>query len=368
MDFIELMAALPKAELHLHLRGAIPMETLAQLLMKYYGMPVEGALRARYDALLQNPKIAKIAAKEYVTAEDLRALFQYDSLLEFLDVYTFTGFFIRDVSDFWGVVDDVLDTLVQQNIVYAEINASLLREMEMGIPAEELYDCLREAKKRKDIRVNWILGNAWHNDPAAELAALQAMPDGVGTAITLGGKELFHPPEAFAPLYNLAREKGLHTTVHVGEAPGEDLGARAIWRVLEHLKPERIGHGVRAIEDEALLETLKERQIPLEVCPTSNVVTGLYPSIARHPLLKLADAGAAVTVNTDDPTFFQSTLAREYAHLQGLGAPAEQIKEIMLNAYRYAFIEDEAKAAYIQAFDAVWDESGPRPAHILQNT
>jgi len=367
MDFIELMAALPKAELHLHLRGAIPPETLAQLLTKYHGVPVGGAMQARYDALLQNPKIARIAAKKNVTAADLQELFQFDSLYAFLEVYTFTGFYIRELEDFQSLVEDVLDMLVQQNIVYAEINASILREIQLGIPAEALYDCLRTAKKRKDIRVNWILGNAWHNDPQEELALLKAMPDGVATGITLGGKELYHPPEAFAPLYALARERGLHTTVHVGEAPGEALGAKAIWSVLEHLKPERIGHGVRAMEDEALLAELKARNIPLEICPTSNVVTGLYPSIAKHPILKLADAGVAVTVNTDDPSFFGSTLAREFAKVQALGAPMEQIKELMLNAYNYAFMDEVEREPLVQAFESVWEEHGPRPVHILQN-
>jgi len=363
MDFIELMAALPKAELHLHLRGAMPKETLVQLLMKYNGVPVPDAMRQRYDALLQNPKIARVAAKTYVTPTDLQELFRYDSLLEFLDIYTFMGCFIRDISDFRGLVDGVLDTLVQQHVVYAEINASLLREIQIGIPAEEMYAYLKRAKKRRDIRVNWILGNAWHNDPAAEIAHLKAVPAGVATAITLGGKELFHPAAAFTPLYDFARERGLHTTVHAGEA----LGPEALWDVLEHLKPERIGHGVRAIEDEALLETLKERGIPLEVCPTSNVVTKVYPSIAKHPVLKLADKGVTVTINTDDPTFFGCTLAQEYAKVQALGAPMEQIRELMLNGFRCAFIEDAAKEAYIQAFDAVWDEYGPRPVHILQD-
>ena len=150
-----------------------------------------------------------------------------------------------------------------------------------------------------------------------------------------------HPPAPFRRAFEIAREAGLRTTVHAGEA----LGPESVWDALRILEVERVGHGVRAAEDPALVRTLAERGIPLEVCPTSNIRTGVYWTLAEHPVLNLFESGVPITINTDDPTFFGVTLAGELAGLRQIGFSWPQIGELADNAFRFAF-DAKAAAAY----------------------
>jgi len=181
-------------------------------------------------------------------------------------------------------------------------------------------------------------------------AAIAGQADGV-VALGLGGIEPGHPPEPFAPWFERARAAGLHSAPHAGETAGP----ASVWGALHALEAERIGHGVRANEDPALVEYLAERGIPLEVCPTSNVRIGVYPDLAAHPLPRLHAAGVIVTINSDDPPLFNTTLNDEVVLLGnpfGLGVPA--IDEILLNGVRHSFLAPERKREMAAAFRAEW--------------
>lgn len=151
--------------------------------------------------------------------------------------------------------------------------------------------------------------------------------------ITVGGSEDAYPTPQFSEIYDLARGSGLGLSIHVGEW----LGPPSVWEALEALSPDRIGHGVRAIEDPRLVRHLADRQIPLEISLTSNLRTGVYDGYASHPVRRLYEAGVPITINTDDPTFFGTDLLEEYAHLGALGFRDSEILELVENSFTYAF-------------------------------
>ncbi len=194
----------------------------------------------------------------------------------------------------------------------------------------------------RDSGPEWALGH---------LREILARKSPAVMGITLGGSEDCYPQEAFAEVFALAREHGLRRSVHAGEA----LGPESVWSALKALAPERIGHGVRAIEDPRLVAHLAEAQIPLEVCPTSNIFTRAYASYAEHPVKKLFDAGVPITINSDDPTFFRTTLTEEYAHVAARGFTRDQIGEVLRNGFRYAFLGSEEIAERLASFEQAWN-------------
>jgi adenosine deaminase len=163
--------------------------------------------------------------------------------------------------------------------------------------------------------------------------------------IGIGGSEQDHPPEPFAAVFETARQLAFHTTAHAGEAAG----AGSIWAAIRSLHVERIGHGTRAHEDEALLNFLAEQQIALEMCPISNMRTGVVPEIARHPIRRYFDKGVLVTVNTDDPKMFGNSLAQEYEALQNdLGFSQDEIRQLIENAVRASWLPSAKKQDYLE--------------------
>jgi adenosine deaminase/aminodeoxyfutalosine deaminase len=186
------------------------------------------------------------------------------------------------------------------------------------------------------VEVRWIVDAVRHFGvehvmQVAEQAALLA-GEGV-TAFGIGGDEARGPAEWFGDVYRFARASGLRLTAHAGEAVGPD----SVWKALE-IGAERIGHGIRSIEDPVLVRHLADRQIPLEVCITSNVMTGVVGSLREHPVRKLYDAGVPITLNTDDPGFFRTTLCAEYALAsREFGFSLTELRGIAENAFRHAF-------------------------------
>jgi adenosine deaminase len=170
--------------------------------------------------------------------------------------------------------------------------------------------------------------------------ALAAREQGV-VALGIGGKEVGFPAELFERSFERARQAGLPRVPHAGEISGPE----SIWSALRHLHADRLGHGVRCVEDPALVAYLREHQVPLEVCPTSNVRLGVYPDYAAHPLRQLWDQGLLVTVNSDDPPLFGTDLNREYQVLvDHFGFSAAELERISLNALRASFLPEAEKA------------------------
>ena len=259
------------------------------------------------------------------------------------------------------LIRGVLDELARQRVVYAEICISAVEYVRQGIPWATVVGCLDEATRHPRVRVQWIVDLVWDSGPESALAQLrellaQQSPAIVG--ITLGGSEAAYPARDFREVYDLARRHGLRLSVHAGEA----LGPGSVREALAELRPDRIGHGVRAMEDPELVAHLAAQQVPLEVCPTSNVFTGIYPSLAAHPARRLFEAGVPVTINSDDPTFFHTTLADEYTHLPALGFSDREILQLLCNGFRYAFLPEEQIARYLGDLAEEWENTTLRPA------
>jgi adenosine deaminase len=274
----------------------------------------------------------------------------------FLAIYEFVGCFIQDSSDLRYVITNVVKELKAQHIVYAELTISIADYLENGMILPDVMQCLAETAKQSDIHLQWIVdlgrdqGSLAALDLLNQILALQCESI---VGITLGGNERKFPPERFAEVYTVARDHGLGTTIHAGEI----LGPNSIWDVLRILKVDRIGHGVRAIEDEQLMAYLAARPVPLEICPTSNIWTGIFPSYHAHPLKLLFEAGVPITINTDNPTFFDVTLADEYTYVSmTTGLQADAIFEMVKNGFRYAFLPQEDITHYLHDLDQAWQE------------
>jgi adenosine deaminase len=336
MSLASYLRAAPKAELHLHLEGTVRPATLLALAGRH-GVPLPCA-----------------------TLDELRSWFRFRDFGHFLEVYGAISRCLKDTDDFELIAFELAQELARQNVRYAEVGFSPGFFTRAGIPEATYLDGLSRARARArgelGVELAWIfdLGRAWHGGEAetrrwasftTELA-IAAREAGV-VALGLGGPEQGHPPEPFAPLFERGRAAGLHSAPHAGEHAGPS----SIWGALRALGAERIAHGVRAIEDPELLAYLVEHQIALDVCPTSNVRLGVYPSLAEHPLPRLLRAGVTLTINTDDPPLFGTTLTDEVVRLADpFGLDVAMIDSILLNAVRCSFLprpnRDQLEAAF----------------------
>lgn len=350
----DLVASIPKSELHLHLEGAMPVDVFAQLLLKHPVKEVWRGIPLRYRVwLLQYRNIRRFVHSPNHSFESLAELFCTSTFFNFLATFALTGHFIKDIADLRMVITSVLDRLRTQNVVYAEITISIPAYLRQGIPLADICTCLDEATKFPGIRVQWIVDPVRDFGPEAGLSLLNDIIElrcRSIAGITLGGSERFFPPPRFTELYATAQRNGLRRTIHAGEG----LGPPSVWDAIRLLGVERVGHGVRAIEDPSLVAYMAEHCIPIEVCPTSNIRTGLYKSYAVHPLKALFEAGVPITLNTDDPTFFGTTLADEYDHVCEMGLRDSAILDIVKNGFRHAFLPERERSRYLIDVETAW--------------
>jgi adenosine deaminase/aminodeoxyfutalosine deaminase len=296
---------LPKAELHLHLEGAIEPETLHEL-------------------------------DEDTPLEDLRALYRYRDFDGFLKSFAAVVKHLRRPADYALVTRRLLEKLATQNVRYAEITLAagvvLWKEQEVG----PIFDAVRKATENSPVEVRWIFDavrqfGAEHAMQVAELAAAR-VNQGV-VAFGIGGSEERGPANWFGEVFAFARKSGLRLVAHAGET----MGPESIWGALE-LGAERIGHGIAAARDESLMRHLRDRDIPLEVCVTSNLVTGVVKDVREHPLRRLFDAGVPIVLNSDDPAMFGCTLTGEYRlAAREFGFTEQELRGVAENGFRYAF-------------------------------
>jgi adenosine deaminase len=318
---------IPKVELHLHLEGAIPLPTLWELIRKYGG----------------DPGVPDAAA--------LRLQFAYRNFPHFLEIWNWKNHYIREADDFVLIAEAVARDLVDQRVRYVEAFYAPSDFAYHGLSAQEITVAIRQGLARvPEVDVALIADLVRNRGPEHGLrlmAEISEVRDCGVIGIGIGGAEHDFPPEPFAPVYERARILGLHTTAHAGEAAG----AASIWGAIRALRTERIGHGTRAREDPALLDYLAQEMIPLEMCPLSNVRTGVVASIDAHPIRRYFEHGVMVTVNTDDPKMFGNNLAEEYMLLEtSLGFSREEVGEIVLNGIRSSWMPEEQKTAMIAAF------------------
>ena len=324
-----------KAELHLHLEGAIPLEALWELIGKYGGDP-------------QVPDQAALLRK-----------FTYQDFPHFIETWIWKNRFLREYEDFTFFAEAVARDLARQNIRYVEAFYSPPDFRRIGLQPQPITEAIRRGLEREpEVEVALIadLVRDFGPERAAETLAQVNEVRSLGViGIGLGGSEQSFPPEPFAAVYTEARRLGFHLTAHAGEAAGP----QSVWGTIRSLQVERIGHGVRSMEDEALLAYLAQTQLPLEVCPLSNVCTGVVRSLEQHPLRKLFARGLCLTVNTDDPKMFGNSLAQEYRLLvERLGFSRQELRGLILNALSASWLPAERKPAMLAQFrtDPAWQE------------
>jgi aminodeoxyfutalosine deaminase len=287
------VAGLPKVELHVHHVGSASPRIVAELAARHEGrtpVPADPAAIAEY--------------------------FVFRDFAHFVEIYLSVVDLIREPEDVRILTFEVARELARQQVRYAELTVTPYSHVKRGIPAPEfcaaIEDARLHAEKELGILLRWcfdIPGEA--GLPAAEETlriALDERPDGL-VSFGLGGPEIGVPRPQFKPYFDKARAAGLHSVPHAGETTGPS----TIWDAIRELGAERIGHGISAASDPALMAYLAEQRIPLEVCPTSNVRTRAVASLEEHPLRALREAGVLVTVNSDDPPMFGTTLNDEYA-------------------------------------------------------
>ena len=348
--FRRFLEGAPKAELHVHLRGAMPPEFFAGLLEKYTPERALQGVPGRFlDDFTKYDNIRSFSRSPIKAP--IHALFHYHSFDQFLATYLFTSYFCRNVTDFRNLITAVRAELTRQNIVYAEVTVSVFEYLNQGIAIEDLAAALDEGTRAPGVETLWIADLVRNIGPTktAEILEdlLRCRPRGL-VGITLGGSEHQYPPAQFKAVYALARDHDLRLTIHAGEA----LGPKSVWDALRVLGAERIGHGVRSMEDPALVAHLAERQIPLEVCPTSNIRTGVCHDYESHPARALHDAGVAMTLNTDDPTFFRTTLVDECLHARDMGISEAAIVVMLANGFRHAFMAQDRKQFFLRQFES----------------
>jgi len=358
-DTKEALHKVPKSELHIHLLGAVPIEVLTELMNRH---PVSETLRSatigerKLFQLCDN--IRPFLSDRCWSVDAVSRLFRFRSLDQFLATFDFTGYFVRDASDLRMLISGVLKNLRAQNVVYAEITISPSGYLRQRISLGDIKACLEEAREFPGIRVQWIVDLIRDYGKDAALALLKNIINlrcETIVGITLGGSEHRFPPKQFTQVYSLAKDNGLRLTIHAGES----VGPRSIWDAIRALGVERIGHGVRAIEDSSLVAYLADNDIPLEVCPTSNITTGIFPSYEAHPVKALFEAGVPVTINSDDPTFFGTTLTDEYHHVYTAALREDDMIQIIKNGFAYAFLPRKEIQTYLNRLEKEWAKLRP---------
>lgn len=328
----EFIAGVPKAELHVHHIGSASPDTVARLAQRHAGstpVPPDPDLLADY--------------------------FTFTDFAHFIEVYLSVVDLIRDAEDLATLTYGIGANLAGQNVRYAELTLTPHSSVELGIAPEEYCEAVEDARAR--VARDHGTELAWCFDfpgqfgiPAADVTldvALTQQPAGL-VSFGIGGPEVGAPRPQFASHFEAARAAGLHSVPHAGETTGP----QTIWDALETLGAERIGHGIAAARDEALMRHLAEAQIPLEVCPTSNVCTGAVPSLDEHPLPRLVESGVPVTINSDDPPMFSTTLVREYEIAAGLlDLDASGVADLARQSVRFSFLEQGRKAALLAEID-----------------
>jgi adenosine deaminase len=323
---------LPKAELHVHHVGSASIRTVAELAARH-----EGSTSVPSDP------------------EELARYFDFTDFGHFIEVYLSVVDLLRTPEDIWTLTHDVAHDLAAQNVRYAELTLTPYTSIRAGIAAEAFCEAVEDARRSAEAELDLTL--RWCFDIPGEFGlegadatidvALSQQPDGL-VSFGLGGPEEGVPRRQFAPHFAQAHAAGLHSVPHAGESTGPE----TIWDSLRHLGAERIGHGIAAAQDEKLMEYLAGTGVVLEVCPTSNVRTKSVPSLAEHPLPQLVEAGVTVTINSDDPPMFDTTLGQEYEVARELlGLDDDGVAELARTAVRSSFADERLKTAILAEID-----------------
>jgi aminodeoxyfutalosine deaminase len=330
---LTILDGLPKAELHLHLEGSIRPETAVEL-------------AARHDV--------------EITLEEVARRYHYSNFAGFIEAFKWVTSFLREPDDYALITRRLLDELLRQKVVYAEITISvgvMLRRMQN---VEANFAAIRETAGSvlfDRLRTAWIFDAArqFGADAVLEVARWAAQLERCGVvAFGMGGDELSFPAANFRHAFDLARNAGLHIVCHAGEVGGPE----SVREAFEILGAERVGHGIAVMNDLALADSLASRRIVLENCLASNLATGALAkqlgkpdaSFADHPLGKFLERGLLVVLSTDDPAMFHTDLLTEYSRAAALGLSQAQLLQLAEQSFHAAFLPPIEKRALLDDF------------------
>jgi len=331
------IAGLPKAELHVHHVGSASPRIVSELAARHPGtVPSD--------------------------LDELRAFFDFRDFAHFIQVYLAVVGLIREPEDIRLLTYEVAREMAGQNIRYAELTCTPFTSVQAGVPIEGYVEAIEAARAQAErdlgIRLRWIFDIPGESGvPAADATLEAAVKHGPEALVGfgLGGPEVGVSRSQFRPHFRAALAHGLHSVPHAGETTGPE----TVWDALRELGAERIGHGTSSAQDPRLLAHLAEHGIPLEVCPTSNIATRAVASLDEHPIRAFHEAGVLVTINSDDPPMFGTTLNREYeVAAELLGLDEQGIAQLARNAVRAAFLEPAEQAELVAEIDDYLTSAG----------
>ena len=309
---------LPKVELHLHLEGAIPLKSLLTLIEKYKG-------------------------QDFITLNELEEKFTYSDFNHFISTWYWKNSFIREYEDYQFIAEQVSLNLAEQNIRYAEMYFSPTDFRKENSQPQEIANAIRKGlnKHSDKITINLIADLVRdEKDKLPQLRQILEVKDQGIIGIGLGGMEKEFPPNLFLDVFREAKKLEFYTTCHAGEAAGSDY----IWQAIRDLNVDRIGHGTNAKEDRELINYLITNKIPVEMCPISNVRTSSAKSLKEHPIYDFYKSGMIVSVNTDDPKMFNTTMYNEYISLiETFNLDLSDIYNLAKNSIKSAWCSQDTK-------------------------
>ena len=327
----DLLRAMPKAELHIHIEGSLEPELIF-------------ALAQRNGVSLP-----------YANVAELRAAYAFTNLQSFLDLYYAGASVLLHEQDFYDMAWAYFERAAADHVVRAELffdpQTHTARGVPMGVVIEGLHRACQDAQTKLGISADLILCFLRHLSEDEAIETLQAALPWRDRFIGVGldSSEVGHPPEKFARVFAQARALGLHVVAHAGEE-----GPPAyIWSALDVLQVERIDHGVQAIHDHALMQRLAKSRMPLTVCPLSNLKLCVFGRLEDHNLKQMLDAGICVTINSDDPAYFGGYLNENYLQtFAALGLNAQHAHTLAANSLQASFASDADKARWLRELDA----------------
>lgn len=329
---IELIKKLPKAELHLHIEGSLEPELMFKL---------------------ANKNSIKIP---YKTIEEVKNAYNFTNLQSFLDIYYAGANVLQTKDDFYALTWEYILKCVENNIVHTEIFFDPQTHTQRGIPFETVIsgikEALKDANEKFGITSEIIMCFLRHLSQEECFKTLEeSIPfkkDIIG--VGLDSSEIGNPPSKFKELFKKAKEEGFKIVAHAGE----EADISYIFEALDLLEVERIDHGVQAINSKELLDRLVKEQIPLTVCPNSNIELKVFKNYKEHNIKKLLDLGLNVTVNSDDPAYFKGYLNQNFINIyENLDLSKNDIIKLIKNSFNSSFIDEELKQVYLKRVDEV---------------
>jgi adenosine deaminase len=323
---------MPKVELHVHLEGSVRPETLLKLAKRHHvALPADDI-------------------------DGLRRWYTFRDFNHFIEIYMTISSCLRTAEDIELIAREFLAGQAEQNIRYSEVTFTPFNQyINNGLGFHEQIDAVNRARewaeKELDVRMGIVMDIPRIISPEEGLTVADWLIERYGDgliALGLGGPEVGNPPEKYQAAFDRIRAEGIPCILHAGETAGPP----SIWSAIQVADTRRIGHGVRAVEDATLVEYLREAQIPLEVCPTSNICLKVYPSLEEHVLPRLLQAGLYITINSDDPPMFNTTLTDEYLVCQQtFGWNIDTIERLVLNAVNVTLLPETERLDMQRSFE-----------------